>query len=107
MRVRLIALDCAHHGQRLLRGGGAVQINEWLAVDVARENGEITAHTLGIKRLFGHGISCACDAHRRSFKSAATSMLPARASSIVLLSSGISDLADDVGKKCPFQELLC
>src|ERR1700686_1252849 len=92
MRVGFIALDRAHHRQGLLGGGGAVEVDERPAIDRARENGEVAAHAFGIERLFGERLD-GCDVHRSSFKSAATSIRPASARSMLRLRSGMSIFA--------------
>jgi len=45
-------MDAIDHAPGLLRGGGVVQVNQRLSVDLLRQNGKITAYLIDIERRF-------------------------------------------------------
>src|SRR5216683_3412255 len=54
MRIGVVAPVVVIHGvdhrRRLLRGGGTVQVDQWLAVDPAGKDGEVLAYFLDVER---------------------------------------------------------
>ncbi len=101
----LVVFHRAQNRQRTLRGGGAVEVDERLAVDGAGEDREVTSHALRIVRrqrlckLYVGG-------HHRSSLRVSSRSWPATCSSICRRSAGTVDLRDHVLEERPLEQAL-
>jgi hypothetical protein len=85
---RVHAAHLVEHGERLLRGRGAVEVDERVAIHALRERGELAAHPRQVEReRAGHG-------HRHAWKPTRSDVwMPRAGSELVTVVTGRSAIA--------------